>query len=466
MKRVSLCAASVVCALVCSAVTVKVDPAQETGPVKPVNGVGQPPMIGFRQYPMFKYLKEAGIPFSRLHDVGGMFGRNVFVDIPNLFRDFDADENDPKNYDFAFTDILINALVDNGVEPFFRLGVTIENYASTIRRYRIDPPKDFAKWARICEHVIRHYTEGWADGFKHKITYWEIWNEPENWETAEKNEMWHGTFEEYCRLYDVAARHLKAKFPHLKFGGFASCGVTWINRANKNARSKFQFDCFHAFLKYIKEHGSPIDYFSYHSYSGVELLMEQTHYVRKTLDEAGYAGLETCLNEWLPAPNHDKLGTARQAAEVAAVLVGFQNGPVDSAAVYDARCGVGNYSPLFNPLTYKPHKAYYAFMAFNELRKAGTAVAVTVDGKAFGETGWKCRDFMSAPSVWAAAAKGAEGMAVMAVNFGKEAQPFTLDLGGCKVTDCRLTDETRTWETGALPSTLPPYSFVVVSAGK
>ena len=466
MKKVSLCAASVVCALVCSAVTVKVDPAQETGPVKPVNGVGQPPMIGFRQYPMFKYLKEAGIPFSRLHDVGGMFGRNVFVDIPNLFRDFDADENDPKNYDFAFTDILINALVDNGVEPFFRLGVTIENYASTIRRYRIDPPKDFAKWARICEHVIRHYTEGWADGFKHKITYWEIWNEPENWETAEKNEMWHGTFEEYCRLYDVAARHLKAKFPHLKFGGFASCGVTWINRANKNARSKFQFDCFHAFLKYIKEHGSPIDYFSYHSYSGVELLMEQTHYVRKTLDEAGYAGLETCLNEWLPAPNHDKLGTARQAAEVAAVLVGFQNGPVDSAAVYDARCGVGNYSPLFNPLTYKPHKAYYAFMAFNELRKAGTAVAVTVDGKAFGETGWKCRDFMSAPLVWAAAAKGAEGMAVMAVNFGKEAQPFTLDLGGCKVTDCRLTDETRTWETGALPSTLPPYSFVVVSAGK
>ena len=53
----------------------------------------------------------------------------------------------------------------------------------------------------------------------------------------------------------------------------------------------------------------------------------------------------------------DKLGTARQAAEIAAVLVDFQNGLVDSAAIYDARCGVGNYSPLFNPLTYKPHKA-------------------------------------------------------------------------------------------------------------
>ena len=449
MKKTVLCALAALAAVVGSAVEVKVDPGKETGIVKPVNGVGQPPTVGFRNYPMFKYLKDAGIPFSRLHDVGGMFGRNVFVDIPNLFRDFDADENDPANYDFAFTDLLINALVENGVEPFFRLGVTIENYA-TVRRYRIDPPKDFAKWARICEHVIRHYTEGWSNGFRHKITYWEIWNEPENWETVEKNEMWHGTFEEYCRLYDVASRHLKAKFPHLKIGGFASCGVTWINRKDKNPRAKFQFDCFHQFVRYVKEHNCPIDYFSYHSYSWVKQVIEQSEYVRKTLDEAGFKGLETCLNEWLPSPNHDKLGTAQQAAEIAAVLVGFQNGPVDSAAIYDARCGIGNYSPLFNPLTYKPHKAYYAFMAFNELRKAGTAVAATSD----------------AENVWVAAAKGRNGVAAMIVNFGKAAQPLSLDLGGRGVSSCRITDGTRTWEECELPAVLPPYSFVAVSAEK
>ena len=443
-----MCAFAAAGALVSSAAVVKVDSGDVTGVVKPVNGVGQPPMIGYREFPMFKYLKEAGIPFSRLHDVGGMFGRNVFVDIPNLFRDFDADENDPGNYDFAFTDNLIRRLVENGVEPFFRLGVTIENYAATVKRYRIDPPKDFAKWARICEHVIRHYTEGWANGFKYKISYWEIWNEPENWETPEKNEMWHGTFEEYCRLYDVASKYLKAKFPHLKIGGFASCGVGAISRKDPSPRSKFQFDCFHAFLKYVKEHDCPIDYFSYHSYWAVEQLMDQTRYVRKSLDEAGYAGLETCLNEWLPAPNHDKLGTAQQAAEVAAALVGFQNGPVDSAAIYDARCGVGNYSPLFNPLTYKPHKAYYAFMAFNELRKAGTAVAATSDAK----------------KVWAAAAKGADGVVAMVVNFGKEPQPLSLDLGGCRPASCRITDETRTWEECETPSVLPPYSFIAVRA--
>ena len=93
---------------------IKVFPSKALGPVKPVNGVGQPPFFGVGDFPMFRYLKEAGIPFSRLHDVGGMFGRNVFVDIPNVFRDFDAEETDPDNYDFTFTDLLLNALDEAG----------------------------------------------------------------------------------------------------------------------------------------------------------------------------------------------------------------------------------------------------------------------------------------------------------------------------------------------------------------
>lgn len=33
---------------------------------------------------------DAPVSFSRLHDVGGMFGRGVFVDMPDLFMDFDG----------------------------------------------------------------------------------------------------------------------------------------------------------------------------------------------------------------------------------------------------------------------------------------------------------------------------------------------------------------------------------------
>ena len=454
-----------------------VDPSTLLGPVKPVNGVGQPPIVGTVQYPMFRYLKEAGIPFSRLHDVGGMFGRNVFVDIPNVFRDFDADETDPANYDFAFTDLLINGLVENGVEPFYRLGVTIENYA-TVRRYRIEPPKDFAKWARICEHVIRHYTEGWADGFRHTITHWEIWNEPENWETAEKNEMWHGTFEEYCRLYDVASKHLKAAFPHLRIGGYASCGVGAAAERedwHPDARSRNQLACFHVFLDYVRQHGCPLDFFSYHTYAGVPDLPLQIAYVREHLDKAGFAHVPTCLNEWLPAPSHDKLGTALQAAEVAATLLLFQNGPVDSAAIYDARCGVGNYSPLFNPLTYQPHKAYYAFLAFHELRKRGTAVWVEIlntETQRLGDAATKPLPSsatlrLCVEKIFAAAARGPDGsLAVMLSNIGDQEVPFALEVAGdskrTTANRCRIIDETRTWEEVPLPAALPPHSVLLV----
>ena len=441
-----------------------VDPSVTLGSVKPVNGVGQPPITDMRDYPLFHYLTEAGIPFSRLHDTGGTFGRNLFVDIPNLFRNFDADETDPANYDFAFTDRLLGKLVENGVEPFYRLGVTIENYVD-IRRYRIDPPKDFAKWARICEHVIRHYNEGWADGFHFGISHWEIWNEPENWAELEKNEMWYGTFEEYCHLYDVASKHLKAQFPHLMIGGYASCGVMWIN-SWKVERARHHLECFHAFLKFVRDHGCPLDFFSWHSYSQVEDMMEQARYIRDALDEAGFTDVPTCLDEWLPAPNHNKLGSAQQAAEVAAALIALQNGPVDSAAIYDARCGIGAYSPLFNPLTYKPHKAYYAFMAFNELRKRGTAVKVGVFSH---KEHIEHKGFVSsvAENVYAAAARGADGsIAVMLANPGDEPVPVELAVAGdsqrTTATKCRLTDDSRTWEETTLPSTLPSHSIILV----
>lgn len=160
---------------------------------------------------MFPYLTRAGIPYSRLHDVGGWLGGGLYVDIPNLFRDFETDANDPASYDFVITDQIINGLIKAGCEPYFRLGVTIENF-HYLKAYRIFPPKDFAKWARICEHVIRHYNEGWADGYHYNITYWEIWNEPDDCYNDRTAAMWKGTPEEYYRLYSVAAKHLKKCF--------------------------------------------------------------------------------------------------------------------------------------------------------------------------------------------------------------------------------------------------------------
>ena len=67
---------------------IDIDFKTETGPVKPVHAAGQGPLLRGQapDFSMFRYLKEAGVPYARLHDVGGMFGQNLWVDIPNIFR--------------------------------------------------------------------------------------------------------------------------------------------------------------------------------------------------------------------------------------------------------------------------------------------------------------------------------------------------------------------------------------------
>ena len=438
-------------------VTVSIDCDKPIGSVKPVNGVGQPPMLGGPyNFSMMHYLKDAGIPYARLHDVGGWLGRGLWVDIPNLFPDFDANENDAANYDFEFTDALMMELEKNGVEPFFRLGVTIENFAEKgFRPRRIHPPKDFEKWGRICEHVIRHYTEGWANGFTMKVSHWEIWNEPDGNPEIEKNCMWRAPFSEYIRFYGVVASYLKGKFPHLKIGGYGSCGFYagvgsgHVAAANSSPRTEHFIDCATNFLAAARTNDWPLDFFSFHSYSDPAEAIRQVEFADRLLDRYGFTHEKTerVFNEWMPFVSHENLGSAKQAAGIAAELIGLQNGPCDIACLYDARCDVGNYSPLFNPLTYKPHKAYDAFVAFNELRKLGTAVRCT----------------SSDSSVWAAAASCDGRTVLMAANVSDRAKPFSVR-GLPGEASGFLTDETRSRTQTGVPSELPPHSILLLKA--
>jgi len=416
------------------------------GKIKPMHGVGQPPFSGV-SFSMFHYLTEAGIPYSRLHDVGGAYGGFRWVDIPNIFRDFEKDPTDPKSYDFAFTDLLITALVESGVEPFFRLGVSIEN-ASKIKAYRIDPPTDSYKWAVICEHIIRHYTEGWADGFFYSIKYWEIWNEPDNYEDIYENHMWRGTKEQYYELYNVASKHLKKCFPHLKIGGYASCGFyaledTFIARANSSPRREYFLEFFDGFLKFIRENNCPLDFFSWHSYDAIERNKLYASYARRRLDEAGYTETETICNEWNCEP--DLRGTAKHAALTCGMMLALQDTALDSAMFYDAQLGVSVYGSMFNPLTREPFPAYYAFKAFNELYKLGEQIDVSIDEKNLYVLGAK---------------KDGHGCIVIA-NPTEDDIPLALSQKW-RITECLLTSYGKNEEKTELPSLLPQNSFLVI----
>lgn len=382
------------------------------GKIKPMNGVGQPPMLGI-DCSYFKYLKDANIPFSRLHDVGGYFGGSLFVDVPNIFRDFDADENDPNSYEFRFTDIIIKSLYENGCEPVYRLGVTIEGFWE-IRPFRTIPPTDFKKWARICENIIKHYNEGWADGFHYGIEYWEIWNEPEV--GLRPNGMWSGTAEEYYDFYETAAKHLKNVFgDSIKIGGYASSGLFGLfadpekygidsekltGERYESEQEIYRINFFYNFLEHIKKTNTPLDFFTWHSYATVEQTGIMADFFARELENYGYGDVEIHLNEWNPSFEIEKRGSSYAASLVMAMILMMQDKPVDMLCYYDARIGQSYYGGLFNPLTYKPLCAYYTLYSFGRALQAGSQV--------------KCE--LSSDELYAVAATGGEDKILMISN--------------------------------------------------
>ena len=415
---------------------------REIGDIRAMHGVGQPPMMGIDDS-MLHFLTEAGIPYSRLHDVGGAYGNNRFVDIHNIFRDFGADETKEESYDFAFTDILISALMKARCRPIFRLGETIENQ-HYVKAYRIFPPRDNAKWARICEHIIRHYNEGWANGFRYGVEYWEIWNEPDNGRDDTENQMWHGTKEQYYALYEVTAKHLKAVFGDgIKVGGLATCGFRYIlsdpqafgidhpkndEPCYSNGRSKNFLDWVEGFFEHIKRTGAPIDFFSWHSYLTVRDTVACAKYCKSLLERHGYGHLETQLNEWnncvvdeedygkAIAKGRRLLGTAEAAARAAEMMCALQiDTDTDIACYYDARVGTSVYGGMFNPITLEPFKLYYSFLAFGELYRLGKQVHA---------------EYERADGIYALAAVGNGKRAILLVNSTAEEIEITTDLCG------------------------------------
>ena len=163
----------------------------------------------------FDTFRAAKIPYARNHDASfcSAYGGEHTVDVHAIFTDFSKNPYDPASYDFTLTDEYTKTIIDAGTGVFYRLGTKIEHWP---KHYGSLVPADFHKWAVICEHIIRHYNEGWADGFRFNIEYWEIWNEPDGIAADGSQPNWSGTPEEYYELYKIAATHLKKRYPHLK----------------------------------------------------------------------------------------------------------------------------------------------------------------------------------------------------------------------------------------------------------
>ena len=389
----------------------KIDFAKTIGEVNPLHGTNSGPRTYGFWMNTTPYFEEAGIPFSRLHDTEYAFGSGEFVDINCIFKDFDADENDPASYDFQQTDEYIKAIYAAGTEVLYRLGSSIEHSPIKVN---VHPPKDFKKWAVICEHIIRHFNEGWANGFHFGIRYWEIWNEPETCGGRRKH-MWTGTDEQYFELYVLTAKHLKECFgDSIKVGGFASCGFYGLWSENEDHKYFVQYA--KDFLAIVKKENAPLDFFSWHLYSK-DIWQYETccKYARELMAEYGFEKAESILDEWNYSGEDmfHRMTTEEGAALCASAMITMQKNGVDVATIYDGQPAMP-YTGIFDHCTRTPTKSFYALKGWNELYRLHNAVEASTDGD---------KQFVYA------AADG-KNAAVLFAAYGAEAGEVEFDLSG------------------------------------
>jgi len=327
--------------------------------------------------------EEIDVPFTRLKEPT-MKGYGKCLEVPFIFRDFSKDENDPANYYFYNTDAFVKDAAKPGRTVMYRLGAPREYWKSRFN----NKPADYDKFANVCVNIIRHLNEGWGNGQKAKIKYWEIWNR------ADDKLCWpDGTAEDYYRLYEVVARKIKAAFPRLKVGGpgAAFCG-------GDNAFLK-------GFLAYIKEHEVPCDFITW-NYWGEDPAeaLEQAKDVRKAVFAAKLPKRVEIFNtEWncMTIGEHGfavvpHVRDVQGGAFAAAFMINMHKARMDGATYYEATPNMPM-GGLFGKCWKKPLPPLFSVLGFSRLYRLGTSVKVRTAGR----------------NVYAMAAKGEEKKAAL-----------------------------------------------------
>ena len=95
--------------------SISVDFTHALGKIKPMHAVNNVQTVPYDFYGGLDLLAKANIPYARLHDTGYYSSITPLVDTADIFPNFDADENDPSSYDFAFTDVLLSEMNEKGI---------------------------------------------------------------------------------------------------------------------------------------------------------------------------------------------------------------------------------------------------------------------------------------------------------------------------------------------------------------
>ncbi|MGA3032193.1 MAG: beta-xylosidase [Terracidiphilus sp.] len=190
---------------------------------------------------------------------------------------YSEDANGNPVYDFKILDGIFDAYKAAGVRPMVELGFMPKDLAAEgaggSEPYQVhypqrttsgasnNPPKDYRKWGELVRVVTSHLVHRYG---RETVLSWyfEVWNEPDI-------DYWHGTPEDYWKLYDYAVAGVRAALPGARVGGPASTGP-----GNPKA-AKFLDD----FLAHV-DHGRsaatggsvPLDFISFHAKGHPEIV--------------------------------------------------------------------------------------------------------------------------------------------------------------------------------------------------
>jgi xylan 1,4-beta-xylosidase len=367
---------------------IEIFPQKHAGFIRPLNGVNRGPVDDNWGIDLRPWFKRWNIPNIRTHDC--VYNAFDTVDLHHIFPNPEADPDVPANYRFALTDDLLGAIRDSGAEIYFRLGETIEHQPTmqwgVAGRWK---PNVLAK---VCLNIVRHYNDGWNDGFSWGIRYWEFWNEPD----GPKN--WSGNAEGFYDYYQPVAVALKTAFPEVKVGG---AGFGWHFCADDHSLRKPWRD----FVLRCAREKTPLDFVSWHRYAvHWDEITTAAAEVREFLDNAGLQSTESHLGEWSYRPylrlgdknyaifgvsgmkRYDlcrRLGLMHVDSKAAALVFGslsaMQDSPLDVAQYYCAdTCAIFGLFDKYG-LPNKKGLAFEAFAKFLTVREPARRIRVVSD---------------------------------------------------------------------------------------
>ena len=169
-------------------------------------------------------------------------------------------------YDWTVVDRIFDTYKAAGVKPLVELGFVPEAMSTHPEPYRHNfpngpvftgwsyPPKDYEKWAKLVYAFAAHLRQRYGDAEVY-TWLWEVWNEPDI-------DYWHGSREEYWKLYDYSADAVLRALPGAKVGGPESTGP-----ANDHAADflrAFLEHCAHGKNAATGATGAPLSFISFH----------------------------------------------------------------------------------------------------------------------------------------------------------------------------------------------------------